>query len=79
MAMLFEHDPEADAIYVQLRDAPVARTQALDYDRIIDYTADGHPRGVELLGVSHGVNLDGVPERAAIDRLLQDHNIKVFA
>ncbi len=77
--MLFEHDPEADAIYVQLRDRPVARTQALDDERIIDYAADGTPRGVELLAVSHGVNLDGVPERAVIDALLQAHNIKVFA
>ncbi len=77
--MLFEHDPDADAIYIQLIDAPVAYTRALDDDRIIDYAADHQPRGVELLGVSHGVNLDAVPARHAIDRLLQDHNIKVFA
>ena len=77
--MRLEHDPDADAIYIHLRDLPYAFGEDLDHERRIDYAADGQPIGVELLCVSQGVNVDDLPEKEAITRLLEEHNIKVFA
>ncbi len=79
MAVRITHDPEADAVYVVLRDVTVAHTEELDSDRIVDYGADGQPRGIELLNVSMGVDLDGMPERDEVARLLGERRIKVFA
>jgi uncharacterized protein YuzE len=77
--MRLEHDPDADAIYIHLHDLPYAFGEDLDRERRIDYAADGQPIGMELLCVSHGVNVDDLPEKEAITRLLEERNIKVFA
>lgn len=77
--MKLKYDREADAAYIQLRDAPYAFGQMLDLDRNIDFGSDEQPIGVELLGVSHGVVLDNLPERDAIARLLSEHSIEVVA
>ena len=74
-----KYDPTVDAIYIRLRDVPYAFGHSLDYERRIDYGADEKPRGVELLGVSHGVNLDRLPEADVIARLLTSQNIEVFS
>ncbi len=77
--MKLRYDREADAAYIQLRDVPYAFGQMLDLDRNIDFGPDEQPIGVELLGISHGVTLDNLPERDAIARLLREHSITVFA
>ena len=77
--MRLEHDPDADAIYIHLRDLHYAFGEDLDRERRIDYAADGQAIGVELLCVSQGVNVDDLPEKEAITRLLEERNIKVFA
>ena len=77
--MELKYDPEADAVYIRLRDAPYSFGHNLDYERRIDYGPDEKPVGIELLGVSHGVNLDDLPEKEAVARLLEQHNIEVFA
>ncbi len=74
MAVRITHDPEADAVYVVLRDVTVAHTEELDSDRIVDYGADGQPRGIELLNVSMGVDLDGMPERDRVPVGLPGHS-----
>jgi len=74
-----EHDVQANALYVYLRDAPYAYGKSLDDARHIDYGADDQPIGVEFLNVSRGVNVDGVPEQRRIGRALEEYNIKVFA
>ena len=76
--MRLEYDPEADAAYVYLSDAKRTSGKHLDDARYIDYDAAHRPVGVEFLGVSHGVNLDGVPERDAIMRLLDTRHIKLY-
>lgn len=74
------YNKEADAAYIYLREGvPVARTKNLDGARLIDYAADDAPTGIELLDVREGVNLDGLPEREIIERLLAEHHIPVFA
>ncbi|MGI8552369.1 MAG: DUF2283 domain-containing protein [Dehalococcoidia bacterium] len=71
-------DPEADAVYIQLRDLPYAFGRDLDDSRRIDYSADSKPIGIELLNVSMGVHLRDLPEQGAIGRLLQAHGIKLL-
>ncbi len=77
--MRVEHDEQADAIYIRLRDAPYVYGKVLDDDRNIDYGADNRPIGVELLNVSLGVNPDDLPERDDIVRALGDRHVKVLA
>ncbi len=74
-----EYDRGADAVYIYLRDVPYAYGRDLDDDRPIDYGTDNAPRGIELLAVSHGVNLDDLPEREESAALLAQHNLKVYA
>jgi len=59
--MKFKYDAEADAIYIYLSEKPYAYGTDLDDERRIDYASDNTPIGVELLCVSDGVNLDGLP------------------
>jgi hypothetical protein len=35
--------------------------------------------GIELLNVSHGVDLRDLPERDAVGQLLEQHSIKIYA
>jgi uncharacterized protein YuzE len=74
--MRLEYDPEADAVYIYLReDMPFALTHTLDDARNIDYGRDEKPIGVELLGVSHGIDLTDLPQRADLPRLLADAHL----
>lgn len=73
--MIVTFDPEADAIYVAFgprRAGDVARTVELGDERQADYDAEGNLLGVEFLGVSQGLNLDGVPREDAIREALLD-------
>ena len=72
-------DPSADAIYIQLLDEPVGYTEELDENRVIDYTLNpGKPVGVDLLGVSGGVNVNGLPEADAIRMILEGLGIRIL-
>lgn len=75
--MEFKYDADADAAYIRLRHVPYAFGHNLDYERRIDFGEDEKPIGIELLGISHGINLDGLPDRDAVERLLLSQNIKV--
>lgn len=77
--MKLKHDKTADAIYIKLSTKPYAYGKDLDDLRRIDYDADDNPRGVELLCVSKGVITDDLPDRAEIERALDDKGIKVYA
>ena len=77
--MHVEYDPDADAVYIRLRHLPYIYGRDLDDSRRIDYGSDDQPIGFELLNVSMGVNLDDLPERNAVGRLLTKHDIKAFA
>jgi len=77
--MELKYDKRADAIYIKLSDMPYAYGKDLDDLRRIDYDADGQPRGVELLCVSEGVVTDDLPQRAEIERIMEDNGIKTYA
>lgn len=78
--MSFEYDAETDALYVYLRrEGAVAKTYPLDDSRLVDVDEKGQPVGVELLGVSRGIRLDGLPEPEALGRLLSERRFPVHA
>jgi uncharacterized protein YuzE len=48
-------DPDADAAYVALSGAKVARTEEVGEGILVDYDSDGRPVGVEILSVKSRV------------------------
>ncbi len=77
--MKWEYDPEADAGHVNLgRRRTSHHCEQLDDSRIIDYAEDGTVVGVELLYVSDGVVIDGLPEQNEVERVLRAHDVKVL-
>jgi uncharacterized protein YuzE len=66
------YDSEADAIAVHLRDpeGPV-ETEFVDDVRYVDYDAAGNVVGIELLAVSHGYDLAGLPEAERIAKAIK--------
>jgi uncharacterized protein YuzE len=73
------HDREADALYITLSAKPYAFGEDLGPDRRIDYAADRTPIGIELLTVSRGVDLETLPYRDEIARLLERVGLSVLA
>jgi len=72
-------DEAPDAVYVYFERRDVDHTDQLT-DRVnVDYAADGTPIGVEFLDVSLGIDLDSVPHRADVARLLDERHFRVFA
>jgi uncharacterized protein YuzE len=47
--MKVTYDQQADALYVELDDAPVIRTVHIDRGTLVDLNAQGHLIGVELI------------------------------
>jgi len=79
--MKIKIDPKADAAYVLVMDAPVARTQPKNDQIIVDYDEKGAIRGVELLDIGDGVDLgDFLPHelRVALEPLLAEHHIQTL-
>lgn len=70
MRLKYDHDQQADAIYIHLpRSESYACGKDLDDERRIDYAADDTPIGVELLCVSNGVSVSGLPNSEEIIKL----------
>ena len=55
--MKIEFDQIADALYVQLRDGDVEKTEEIRPGMILDYDANGDVLGVEILNVSKRAEL----------------------
>jgi uncharacterized protein YuzE len=70
--MKVKYDREADAIYIHLNEKAYAYGKDLDHERRVDYAEDNTPIGVELLCVSKGVNVDGLPQSTEIAQLLEE-------
>jgi len=76
--MNLKHDKVADAIYIKLSNMPYAYGKDLDDLRRIDYDSEGNPMGIELLCVSGGANLDGLPNKNEIAEVLEASRIKIY-
>lgn len=73
-----KHDIKADAVYIYLSDAPVAYTKELDDNRLMDYSADHKPVGIDLLSVSKGVDVEDLPRKKDILKVLDELKIKTL-
>ncbi len=49
--MRITYDPEADAMYIRLKEGKVHKTKEVDENTILDYDETGNVIGVELLFV----------------------------
>lgn len=71
--MNLQYDPEADAVYVRLSDKKVVSMRTVSKNRnaaALNIAADKSIVGVELLGVSRGIDLKGLPDSQALSELL---------
>jgi len=70
-----EYDPSADALYANFSEEPFAYSEDLSrgkqYERGVDYAADGTPIGVEFLNASRGVDLTAIPRADEIATALE--------
>jgi uncharacterized protein YuzE len=79
--MQIKIDHEADAAYVKVTEAAVARTQPKTEWIIVDYDTHGNVRGIELLDVSEGVDLgSALPQglTAELECILTEHHIQIL-
>ena len=72
-----KHDPTADAVWVVLSDGEYAETRELDSRRLIDVATDGAVLRVELLDVSDGVDVTGLPSAGKIAAALARQGLKI--
>jgi len=63
---VLEQFPDHDILYLRFSSEAVARTEPVGNNGIVDYAEDGSVVGVELLAVSHGIDLTGLPEAGRI-------------
>ena len=50
--MKLEFDPTADAAYLEISDTEIETTRQLEPGIIVDYDAQGHVVGIEILSLS---------------------------
>jgi len=72
------YDRSADALYIYLSSKPVSYSREIDCNRVVDYSEDNEPRGVEFLGVSRGANIDDIPQIEVVQKALDEANIRVL-
>ena len=69
------YDSEVDILYVTLDDVPVDHTEDVSrqrqYQRGIDYAADGTVVGYEFMNASAGIDLEGLPHRPELAALMR--------
>jgi uncharacterized protein YuzE len=67
--MRIEYDREADALYIHLREVPVADTTDIEDGVLVDLDAGGHIIGVEILDASKRLSPEEL-NKVAIENLL---------
>jgi len=69
--MKIEYSPDADAIYIELKDAKIVNSDAINDDFIFDYDENGNVVGIEILAVSHNVDIRQVIFNSSADVILE--------
>jgi uncharacterized protein YuzE len=77
--MKVSYDPEADAVFVRFNRRRSEYVEEIDDRRNLLCAADDSVIGIELLSVSRGVDLRGLPHAIAIADALKRERIKVLA
>ena len=67
--MKVKYDSEADALYIEL-EATTVTTKRLDQDIAVDYNAEGHIAGIEILSAKERV-FGGTEQRQVLLENLQ--------
>jgi len=78
--MMLKYEQDADAAYVSvsgpITEGAVRRSEGVSrggqYERGIDYDAEGRILGYEFLNVSRGVDLSSLPHRDELATLFED-------
>jgi len=55
--VIIEYSGDVDALYIHLRDAPVAESRYIEEGVTLDFDADGRIVGLEVLDASEGLGL----------------------
>jgi uncharacterized protein YuzE len=76
---MITYSEESDAVYIQLSDEKIVRTQIIDDARFVDYDANGNVVGIELLGASGGLDLRELPEQKRLESEARVLNFPIFA
>jgi uncharacterized protein YuzE len=78
--MRLSHDPDADAVYIELYQGKPVRAEELGDQLSLDYDAEGNVLGIEILWASEGIDLDRLPANLEIPvaRLLEEYRFKVL-
>jgi len=76
--MKYQYDYDSDCAYITINALPHSYSKEIDDARFIDYASDGTVIGIELLYVSGGVDVSGLPYEKEIGQLLEDNQIKIF-
>lgn len=58
--MKIEYSKTADALYIHLRDVPVAESRDVEEGVTLDFDAEGHIVGVEVLDASERLGLSNL-------------------
>jgi uncharacterized protein YuzE len=77
--MEYRYDADADCVYITINKLEYAYSEELDETRFVDHAEDGTVIGIELLYVSGGVDVSGLPYEAEVSNLLKENNLKVYA
>jgi uncharacterized protein YuzE len=77
--MQLTYDETVDAVYVYFNHNEVDYTERVSEQANVDYDAHGAPVGVEFLDASDGIDLDAVPNKDEVARLLEGRAFKLFA
>ena len=79
MALRYEFDRDAAALYIHLADKPYAYGRDLDAERRVDYASDDTPIGVEITCATSGVTIENLPAADDIAEILHDLDLPVYA
>ncbi len=77
--MHLTYDEAADAVYVYFTRNEVDRTDEVSSQVYVDYDANGDPVGIEFLDVSDGIDLNDIPRRDDVARLLEGRDFRIYA
>lgn len=69
--MKIEYDPEANALYITLREARIAETAEVTESLAVDLGEDGRPIGIEILDVRELLGPEGLG-KVTLENLLTD-------
>ena len=66
--MIFSYDHDADALYIEMSDSPVARTRQFDEGTIVDLDESGEVVGIEVLRPARDWPLEQIKSSFSLEK-----------